>query len=95
MADGSYIIRKCNEFIENIDSMDEQEKTNAMVFIAEVQKHHFNEVMDLVNRTTEINEQLLEENEKIRDSINHFHRFIEDANLGKQFSFYSKGKKVF
>jgi len=94
MSESDFIIKKCNEFIENAYSMTAQEQTEAMVFIAKIHKQHIDEAHDLINRNTKINEQLLAENEEYKGDIKHYQNFIQDSNLGAQFAFYSKCKGV-
>ncbi|MDQ0176041.1 exonuclease V gamma subunit [Bacillus chungangensis] len=92
MSSNEFIIKKCNEFIDNIYNMTEDEKTNAMWFLLTTTKQHIDKLHQLLEDSSVSNQKLLDQNQKLCDLIHHYKCFIKDLNLEKQYHFYSHQK---
>ena len=94
MKEANFILSKIQQYLNDFDSMNEQEKADSMHFVLNVQKHQLQEALKLINRTQELNESLHLENEELKEDVQFYQSFIQDNNLGKRYQFYCKQKGV-
>ena len=94
MKEMNFTIKKLKQHLNNFESMDEQEKEDAMKFVLNVQINQFEEVMSLVKRTQDLNESLHKQNTELKEDILFYQDFIQDSNLGKRYAFYCRTKGV-
>lgn len=90
----NFIQRKLEHYINNIDNMNDEEVTQAQLFVLTTCKHHFEKMDELINLTNKTNEETLELIKEKESDIEFYQSFIQDNNLGKRYQFYCKQKGV-
>lgn len=94
MNETSFIERKLQQYISEVDEMDEQKVNQVMHFILTTNKHHFDEMSELIKRTNENNDILLKRIEEMESDIKFYQSFIKDNNLSNRYKFFCKQKGV-
>jgi len=87
MVKSDFVTKKLRYYIENFNSLTDEEIKQSQYFVLYKANEHMNKYQKLIKEVQEQNQELIK-------VIDHYEGFIRDSGLTKKFEFYSRGKQV-
>lgn len=94
MESNDYILKKLRYYLDNFDNLTDEEIKQSNYFVLYKANEQINRLTELVSEVQNQNEEILEQNDHLKDLLLHHRNFIKDSRLAKRFELYSKGKDV-
>ena len=82
-----FVIKKLNYYLENFESLTDEELKQSNYFVLYKANEQINTLLSLVQESQE-------QNNELKELVQHYKNFIKDSNLTNRFELYSRRKEV-
>jgi len=82
-----FVIKKLNYYLENFENLTDEELKQSNYFVLYKANEQINTLLSLVQESQE-------QNNELKELVQHYRNFIKYSNLTKRFELYSKRKEV-
>lgn len=82
-----FVIKKLNYYLENFENLTDEELKQSNYFVLYKANEQINTLLSLVQESQE-------QNNELKELVQHYKNFIKDSNLTNRFELYSRRKEV-